>query len=299
MNVLIMIMGCNCEPGARNIEAILNTYIKSYYNNKNLFKHNYDFIVYKGGFSEVKLNNNILHLTSPDDIKSTFMKTLEAFRFVENYNFDYIVRINISTYLNLFMLDNSIELFDKNNIYCNAICVYTDSLKYKNFIFPRGDAYIMHKDLFLNILNNQYDPYSDDLYGIDNTDDSMFGLLCNNYFKNDLHNHIKLLRYAFIPYEYDKIDNYYIKLSACVIFSRIKTCPPNTHSGYSWEDNIYRLHDVKKFNILNIYNYNVKNTNIDIIFDDNDDREFYIRNNDNGYDPVTFNNIKKMLDERR
>ena len=300
MNVLILIMGCNCNPGARNIDAIFNTYIKSYNDNKNLFNHNYDFIVYKGDYSEAKLNNNVLQLTSPDNIESTYNKTIEAFNYIKNFEFDYIIRVNISTYINLFVLDNYIETFKNDIIYCNSICTYFDSIKYKNFIFPRGDAYIMHKSLFEKILDvlTYYNPYDDDLTGIDNTDDSMFGLLCNKYFEKNLQNHIQILNYSFIPQMVNEITNYNIKLSALSIFSRLKTCPHNTHSGYSWDDNLYRLHDVKKFELLNVSMFILKNR-IGLIYNDNlDENSYFIKNDNNEFEFVSFNYIRKMLNER-
>lgn len=292
MKALVLIMSANCQPALRNEETIFNTYVKSYNDNKDLFSTEFIFIAYKGNYNEVKLNNNVLQLTSPDDIKNTFNKTLEAFEYIRNIDFDYLIRVNISTYVNLFLLDKELQNFDKNKIYCNAVCTYYNSNILKNEVFARGDAYIIHKKLLFNILKcNDIDNLIDK--GVDNTDDSMFGVLCSKYFNNKTHNNIVLLNYSFIPHMIQYINSYDIKKSACIIFTRLKTCPPYTHSGYSWDDNEYRLHDVYKFKYINNYIFNVKNKNSNIIYDDNNKRAF-LANVDNKLYEVKFSDIIKM-----
>ena len=297
MKVLVLIMSGNMQPALRNEAAIFDTYVKSYNDNKDLFNHEYEFMSYRGGYSDVKLNNNILELTSPDDISGTFQKTMDAFNYIKNYEFDYLIRVNISAYINLFILDNYIETFNKDKIYCNAICTYYNSIKYKNEMFPRGDAYIIHKELFNNILNfytdfNVYDNIDD---GVDNPDDSLFGILLSNYFNHQTHNHIQLLNYSFIPQPIQYIDPYTFKLGALTIFSRLKTCPSTeSHSGYSWNDNEYRLHDVVKFKSLNKYIFDVKNGNTSILFGNENDDKFTININ-NEIVFASFNTIKNLL----
>lgn len=297
MKVLILIMSADVEPSIRNERTIFDTYVKYYNDNKNMFKHEYDFIAYKGNKTEVYKDNNILYLTSPDDIKNTFNKTIEAFNYIKDFEFDFIIRVNTSTYINMFILDSYIEEFNKDIIYCNMICTYYKSSLYHNEMFPRGDAYIIHKELFTNILNyyntfNIYDVIDD---GVDIADDSLFGIILSNYFNHQTHNHIKLLEYSFIPYTIDNLDTFLIKKGALVIFSRLKTVPIDEgYSGYSWDDNGYRLDDVKKFKILNSYIYNTKNVKSNIIFNNGADDKFVI-DYDNSLHAISFNNLVNLL----
>lgn len=293
MKILIMIMSAGKQPALRNEEAIFNSYIKSYDENKSLFKHTYDFVTYKGGYNEVHINNRQMYLTSPDDIESTFIKTLEAFDIIKDYDYDYLIRVNISTYVNLFLIDKEIENLNKNFIYCNAICTYYKSSKLLNQVFPRGDAYIIHKDLLFNILNckNNIDDLIDN--GVDPMDDSMFGVLCAKYFSNKTHNHIKLLEYSFIPQMITALDIMEVKKSAYTFFTRLKTCPPDSYSGYSWDDNQYRIHDQYKFNFINDYVYKIKNTNTSMIYSNNKDRCFHINHNDR-IEMISFDNLIQL-----
>lgn len=288
------------QPSLRNEDAIFNTYIKSYNDNKDIFKHEYHFLSYRGGYSDVVLDNNILKLTSLDDIENTFNKTIEAFKYIKDFNFDYLIRVNISTYINLFILDEYIEELNKNLIYCNTVCTYYNSIKYKNEMFPRGDAYIIHKELFNKLLDFYYNFNINDYIdnGVDNTDDSMFGVVLSNYFNHKTHNYIQLLNYSFIPECIENLNSYNFKLSALTIFSRLKTVPPNEKcSGYSWEDNEYRKHDIIKFRMLNKYIFDIKNRKTRILFDNGTRNNFIISENGKLYS-ASFSTLFNILNKK-
>lgn len=302
MKCLIVIMGSNVEPSIRNIQAIKDTYIQLYNNHKNVFTHEYDFLIYRGNKKLRQLNQYELDLISPDDIENTFEKTIEAFQYInDNIQYDWIVRTNISTYVNLLVLDKMLSNLDNETVYCNKICTYLNSEKYHNLVFPRGDAYIIHKNIINNILEiyKTYKPKDDNISGIEYVDDTMLGLLLLKYFNNKTHNHIQLLNYNFIPHEYDKIDKNEINNSAFLPFTRLKTCPPNTYSGYSWGDNLYRLHDVIKFKIVNKF----IEFNINEIINDNFDNFIYKYDDEciitinNEMNVVSFLELKKLLDK--
>lgn len=247
------------QPSIRNVDTMFNTFIKFYNDNKEMFKHNYHFIQYKGSYDEVELNNNTLYLTSPDDISSSYNKTLEAFEYIYNLNkYDYIIRINISTFINMFALDYLIDKANPDKIYCNAICTYYNSEKYLNNVCPRGDAYIIHKSLLEKIINTSktYNPQNDK-DGIENADDVMLGLVLLKIFNNKTYEHIQLLNYNFVPNVNISVYNY--KLCGLCVFSRLKTCPPDTISNYSWDDNEYRKFDVIKLEKFNDYIKQYKN----------------------------------------
>ena len=255
MNCCILIMGCNKQPSIRNVDMMFDTFVKFYNDNEQMFNHNYHFIQYKGGYDKVELNNNTLYLTSPDDISSSYNKTLEAFEYIYSLNkYDYIIRINISTFINMFALDTLISNANSDIIYCNAVCSNVNSEKFLNTISPRGDAYIFHKSILEKIINisKNYNPQLDNINGIENVDDVMLGLLLLKIFNNQLHNHIQLLNYNFVPYNIINQNEY--KMCVLFVFTRLKTCPPNTlTSDYSWSDNEYRKYDIIKLKAFNDY----------------------------------------------
>ena len=78
------------------------------------------------------------------------------------------------------------------------------------------------------------------------------GLLYLKSYKDLYVNHYIQLQYNFLPYYANDLSNDDYLNSCNVIFSRLKTCSPDASiSGYSWNDNEYRLEDIKKFNNIN------------------------------------------------
>lgn len=257
MNILVLIMGCNVQPGIRNMQAIRDTYINFYNIHKSEFKHNFEFLFYVGNSKKLYQKNDILYCTSNDDISHTFDKTLEAFNYIiNNKKFDYLVRVNISTFINIPLLDEAILSFDKNNIYANQFNTYLTNTKYLNDVYPRGDAYIISNHRLRQIINIYSDNIRNKLNGyIDNCDDTLFGYFCMKSYNTDIYvNYYKQLRYNFVPLYSNELTEQDFTMALNCIFSRIKTVPHDaTHSGYSWDDNIARKEDVKKFNLLNNY----------------------------------------------
>lgn len=255
MKCLVLIMGCNVNPGIRNVEAIKNSYIKNYNDNKQLFEHEYVFYDYVGGASENKIENDTIFCTSGDGIYETYQKTIEAFNTIINEEFDYLIRVNISTYINLFVIDKILNSLNSDNIYCNRAPSYVDSEKFVNKFFPRGDAYIINKKRLVDILNvaKEYNAFEDYDFK-EKCDDALLGVLLLKTYGKQILDNIITFNYTFIPNTFITHEGFY--KSMITPFSRLKTCPPNTTSGYSWNDNEYRLYDIEKMFILNDFIYN-------------------------------------------
>lgn len=282
MKCCILVMADNRELSARNLMAINQTYINGYYLDKDSFDNEFTFYYYTGGYNNFNVVDNHIQCVSPDNIDGTFYKTIEAFNYCRKMNFDFIVRTNISTYINLRLLDKCLSLFNKDVIYCNKISTYLDD-NLLNKYYPRGDAYIIHNDLLCKCLDllEHYSP-SDEYTLDDKYDDVLFGMLVLKVFGDDFVEHIK-------PMQYNCLLE--TTLHPCVkncIFSRLKTCPPNTHSGYSWDDNEYRLYDIKKFLLLhksfecakdNLINDN-DNISIEHLLADYDSNDYFIKLDD-------------------
>lgn len=269
MRCCVLIMGCKVNPGNRNMKAIHDTYIASYFKNKNLFKNEYEFYFYDGGndvFSVEKYYDyaNIIHCSSGDGINSTFEKTIESFEWItSNKNFDWVVRVNISTYINLFYLDVFLQKCDINNVYANRFNCYINNYNYLNDCYPRGDAYILSFNKIKQIVevSKKYSIREELSDGkTDLVDDVLIGALLIKTFDDLYINHYKLLNYTFLPYLLYNLTKDDIVLSANTIFTRVKTIPPdNFYSGYGWEDNKYRNDDVLKIKLINTVIYNNKN----------------------------------------
>ena len=99
-----IVQSCNDELFEKEIECIKETYA-------NNLPSNIDFIYYTGDNDKEELVENCLKLTCCDDIYSTFRKTYYALRFLQlnNIQYDYIVRTNTSTYINIKLLNKIIN----------------------------------------------------------------------------------------------------------------------------------------------------------------------------------------------
>lgn len=267
MRCCVLIMGCKVNPGLRNMEAIYDTYITSYFKNKSDFINEYDFYFYDGGnevftIEKYKEYANIIHCISDDGLYGTFEKTIETFNYiVYNKKYDWVIRVNISTYVNLYYLDLFLQYASKDKVYANKFNAFLSNYNYLNDVYPRGDAYIISFDRLKKITQNQnfFDIRKEfDDGGSDLVDDVLIGAILLNTFEDLYVEHYKLLNYFYNPYTPNCINKDLLNISFNAIFTRLKTTPPNKNSGYSWDDNEYRKMDVEKFNIINNFIYNNK-----------------------------------------
>lgn len=142
-----MIMSAAVEPAVRNTDAILRYIADDCADmaRRGELAHEYVFYPYvsdggKSGVYPIMGHDNCFRLvtSAPDDIYGTFEKTVEAYRTMPK-DFDFVVRINISCYINIRMLDSIIGSANPDFIYCNAVNTVISSYKYSNLIYPRGD----------------------------------------------------------------------------------------------------------------------------------------------------------------
>ena len=273
MKVGILIMSTLKEPSLRNIRVMKNTFINFADNNK--LKHKYDFYIYSGDKycadepdvlkveqDNIYKNINVYDVLINEDesVYRTFEKTMKMFDLIGGpykHYYDFIVRINISAFLNMRLLDNVIDKLEKGNIYCNAVNSITDvESAYMNDIYARGDLIIMDGDTLKSLTNvGKKFMYYEDVHtphlNVHHVDDVMLGITFIECFGREYFKRLKMLRYNFLPNP-EIGDQDYIDPNSIV--SRVKTIPPGeTVSGYSWDDNDARKHDVDKMIFLNEY----------------------------------------------
>ena len=263
MKVAILILSTTNEPSTSNVAAMKETFISYCNKNANKFKHEYTFFEYYGILDSdsniisssdevIKESNNFykIELASEDGIHKTFEKTVSAFKKVNEIDkFDWFVRINISTYLNVPLLDKIIGYLDNTTIYSSAINTYITDEKYFNDIYPRGDFYMFSKYTYDKV-SKHFSKYVFDIKNLhtifDNTvphvDDCLMGLCIIEALGNKYYEKLKMLTYNFLPRDTD-ISGF----NKYALASRVKTMPPGVnYSGYSWDDNKYRRHDAEK-----------------------------------------------------
>lgn len=258
MNINIVILSANNEIAARNTEAQRETFIKRLFSYER--KHNYRVFFYEGDNSEieeVKLSENVYDIkcTSNDDIKHTFEKTCEAYDYIiKHYQSDLIVRANISCYINIDLLDNiAQEIYDNGYIIANRVNTIFNAGKFMNYLYPRGDFYIVRTDLVEKALQNMDGLFDENSFEVDPVDDTKFGVCLWNADKAKYDSRLHCCRYAFVPHE----D--FSSVTVNTLSIRLKTLRQGAeYSGYSWDDNDVRKKDVEKmyalYNAFNAFN---------------------------------------------
>ena len=264
MKVAIEILSTQAEPSTTNIHIMKNTMVSLVNEYSDRLINQYDFFFYYGGYSASTLGVAVnkeqdetysncwnLKISTEESIYTTFEKGVWALKYISGY--DWYIRINISCYLNILLLDKVLSQFNEDTVYCNAINSYINDEKYYNDLYPRGDMMIFSKKTREGILKftDKYfncDTVSTNRLNIPHVDDTLFGLCFIDYFGAEYYKHLQMLKYNYIP----DIDITNKTVSTICIGNRVKTNPPGIkYSGYSWEDNEYRRYDAIKMEILN------------------------------------------------
>ena len=269
MKIAIMVMAANAEPSTRNLEAIKNTLVRYQNEHKDKFKNEYDFYFYWSGGDDMKKEVNVstskeysnlkyIEVKEEESVYRTFEKSIKAFDYVyRNNDYDWYVRMNISMWINIDLLDSVIFSFKPNSMYGNALNSYVNlNCAYCDDLYARGDLMIFDKDVMKGILGKAMKfLYSDwrmtDRDGVDHVDDCLIGCCFIDYAGPDYYKSLYMLSYTYLP-NHEVGDD--IKPQKYNIGTRVKTVPPNeTYSGYSWEDNEWRKKDCEKMIKLTEY----------------------------------------------
>lgn len=258
-------MSTNREPSLTNVRMMKETLFADIdkLSNENKLRHSYDVFVYSGGSSEYELNQdqnykNVWYEVLPiqESIYRTFEKTIESLKL---HKYDFYIRINISCFLNIRLIDRILNGLRTNCIYCNAINSYIHDDTYLNDLYARGDMMIFSNEVKEKILSqaNKYmycDQILDDIrLNVEHVDDCILGLCYIDAYGKDYYKNLIMTNYNFLP----QSDVNYINSSLInrySLSSRVKTLPPNvSYSGYSWNDNEYRRVDGQKMKYLQQY----------------------------------------------
>ena len=256
MKIAILVMATKNNPSTRNVEAFNNTVVDYYIHNKDSFVNDFFFIFYYAGEKyEIKNENDTVYHISYDideSVYRTFEKTVLALKDVKNIiKPDLYIRTNISTYINIKLIDLlANDVLKSGKLYCNKINNHHNiASPYFNDVYPRGDFMMFNehvtecvivsgeKHMFSNTNLNYID------IGVDHVDDCLIGVCMKDYMGDEYYKCIDTLKYNYIPQQ--KPD--YTHLDTYAIATRLKTVPDGECSGYSWDDNNYRVFDVDKF----------------------------------------------------
>jgi hypothetical protein len=161
--ILILLLSSHKYPSPRNEKAQRLTWIKD------AEKHGINVIHFIGGYEKRSYDKPYLRLESGDSIEEVGYKTLEAFEWsLENQKFEYIFRVNSSSYVDINNLIDFVNGVESDNLYAGHLI----ELKMLDLKFVSGSGIIFNKSTIQKIVLNK------DLWNHSVIDDVALGQLC-------------------------------------------------------------------------------------------------------------------------
>lgn len=230
--VVILSMFCNKDLYVKEKIAVEQTW------GQDAVKAGFKHIFYTETDKNTRLSGNVLYISCPGSRVKTYKKTSNALKYIEdNFDYDYIIKTNVSTYVNIQILIQALEYLMKNNnnddIYGSRII-----LDGKN-LYIRGDFTIINRQTCRDMLKVYMQTKKRFPNG---PDDALMFYMLNEQYGIAFANRLKTIT-AVTTAEY----NYETVCNACAI--RLKTLKSD---GYQIIDRMYTFHqsvknEIKKF----------------------------------------------------
>lgn len=164
-NILILLLSSHKYPSPRNEGSQNLTWIKD------AQKCGIEVIQFIGGYEKRDYIKPYLRLTSGDSIEDVGYKTIESFEWaLQNKKFEYIFRVNSSSYVNINKLIHFIENVEDGSLYAGKII----ELSMLNLRFISGSGIILDRDSVRNIVESK------NLWNHSIIDDVAMGDICAN-----------------------------------------------------------------------------------------------------------------------
>lgn len=142
-------MSCNQEHFIKQETDCINTYLS-------VLPDNVDYIIYRGGpnytYNEA---SHLLCVPERDDLKNTYNKTFAAFNWVtKNRDYDYILRTNTSTYINVELLNAFIQTLTNDTDIWGSEIFYDYLNQNVRGMYLRGNCLLLSRKHIKTILND-------------------------------------------------------------------------------------------------------------------------------------------------
>lgn len=189
--IIVLVMSCNKQFFNNQLKTLReHLYAKDILQKK---YNNVDFWSYSASYDDkYHINKDIHHLFIPcnDDLQHTYEKTYKALKFINELGitYDFILRTNTSSYVNINRLQQYVETAEKSLIHTGAIYCSPDGTGPYNWCFYGVGNSLLLSDKWVNIIiNNPVEKYkqlnkvespNNHLYKID---DNAIGLVANTY----------------------------------------------------------------------------------------------------------------------
>jgi hypothetical protein len=151
---IILVMSCNQQTFLNEEEGVKQTYAKEILEGKH---ENLDILFYRGGADKsfYDAREKLYLSTENDDLNGTYHKTLDAFRFVyENFpEYDYIIRTNTSTYINIEAILQFLNLEEDYSGKAIGTDLIISPIN-MSVPFLRGHFLLFHKEIIKDLIDN-------------------------------------------------------------------------------------------------------------------------------------------------
>ena len=205
MKILILVIYSNTEAYNQMLE-IQRRYIHT--------NNNFDvyFVTFDNNqIEEIILIDDIIYVKGEESLINILYKTIQGFNYlikILNYKYDYVVRSNISTLINLNNIYKFLDLSPRNLFYSGGrlenmswpldkteICKSKQHMRYDFYKtqFIQGTCIILSIDIVNFFISNQH------LIEYDIVDDVKIGLLIKEYFP-DVYNNLNIVQKAYMTY---------------------------------------------------------------------------------------------------
>lgn len=209
-NIIILSMSCNLPEYKEMQETVKNTWAKDIIDGKYPNISFYFYTVSTDGKEYIDEKNHFIYVNTADNVERTYSKTIHTLELLKDKKFDFIVRTNTSTFINIPLTDEFISnIHDDSIIYTGEIesCFWS-----RMYFYGQGSFLIISKSITRKILNNKHLEWENKF---DACDDVMIEACLNDYYlRNKLipRNYVASvgMLYNFekhVDYDFDKYKN--------------------------------------------------------------------------------------------
>lgn len=243
--IFVLILSCNKPEFLKLEDALRNTYCKDIKEGK--YK-NIQYLFYRGtNKEEPYIEGDVLFVPNSDGLYNTGTKLLDALTYInQHYKYDYLYRGNLSTWVNIPLLNRFIGYLDNDdNIYVGNIY---SAFWSKFYLYGGGEMLIFNKreiDILLKTsINKEARKLEKIIYPCD--DNLIFGMInARNIFDLGI-DHSKIIKSLGI-YRICEDDHYLIDEKAYnYIAIQVKNFFKKSETERNFDSEVRKLYDIEK-----------------------------------------------------
>lgn len=182
MKICVLCMSCNHDIYKYQEMVARNTWIK------HLKEEDIDVFIYKSGINNII--DDIIYCDVPDDVNHTYEKTISVLKQINIDKYDFIIRTNLTTYINAKTLILYCQYLKNNSYDISNGCLCIKN----NLVHYRGNSLIMSNKVIKYFLNNIFD----------NDEHKQDDFIFQDIFKN-----IPYLKIHSVPFRYYSIEGHF------------------------------------------------------------------------------------------